>query len=84
MPSGGSCLTAWIVGYVLGKSRADGRRHAPQFSLNEILIDAATPHGVALKFQLILQIPDAGVRVHQRGVSDLFCDEAMPADNRER
>jgi hypothetical protein len=37
----------------LGEGRADSGSHAPQFALNEILIDAAAPHGVGLDIQLV-------------------------------
>jgi hypothetical protein len=57
---------------VLDKCRSDRLPHAAKLALNESLVDAFTPHRLGLDVKLVLQVPDAGFRVHQSSLRGLL------------
>jgi hypothetical protein len=62
----------------------DGSTHATQLPLNEVFVDPQSTHGFGLNIELVLDIADTSVWIHQRSMGHLLLNESAPAGERER
>jgi hypothetical protein len=68
---------------IAGKLGLKRAAHAVKLALDQILIDTPATHGFGLHVDLMPQIADAGIGIHQSSVRSLFPNEAVSTDNRE-